>query len=209
LGNISNLHDHPRDALERPLLVGDSDAPSAATRPAKAGVQTSPTQGSAFQLSGVITGPDTSYAIVKHLTNNKTKSVRQGEEIDGWAVEESASKYVSLHRGDERIRVELSTRSGAVTPGGGAIRSPNRSVQSPRLNAPSPQLSAPYPQAATTPPALVRQRERAALRAQRSAARSASRVQQQQRVTACRLQARQRGLRRQSLRAFVRSCSGR
>jgi hypothetical protein len=42
-----------------------------------------------------------------------------------------------------------------------------------------------------------------------AAERNARRFQRQQRLATCRLQAQQRGLKRQSRRAFITACSGR
>jgi hypothetical protein len=167
--------------------------------PAYAGADL-PNQEPAFQISGIIVGPDANYAIVKHLTGNKTKLMHRGEEIDGWTVEEITSEHVLLRHENERLRVGLSTQRGKVKSDGNAHGLPTQSV----LASPQKLL--------TTPrrlPSLTRQHERAALRARLDIERNARRTQRQQRLAACRLQAMQQGLRRERLRVFVRSCSGR
>jgi hypothetical protein len=155
---------------------------------------------STFQISGIIVGPDANYAIVKHLTVNKTKLLQRGEEIDGWTVEEIASEHVLLRHGNERIRLGLSTQRGAAKSDGNANGTPNQPVRA----SPQKLVTSPRPS-----PSLARQQERAALRARLNTERNERRAHRQQRLAACRLQARQQGLRREPLRVFVRSCSGR
>jgi hypothetical protein len=183
-----------------------SAASSVAAKPTKKPSRSLPNGGSAFQLSGVVIGPDIKYAILKHLTTNKTRTVRLGEDIDGWTADEITPEYVVLSREDERIRVERSSRSGVVNSGGSNIL-PNRS---PRPAQP-PQVmpSSSYSRTPATQTSHARQQQRAARRAQLAAERNARRIQQQQRLAACRLQAKQQRLKQQSRRAFIASCSGR
>ena len=181
---------------------GDGSTPSSVAKPA----QNPPDQRAAFQLSGVIIGPDVKYAILKHLTTNKTRKVQLGEEIDGWTAEEIASDYVLLRREDKRIRVELSTRRGVVGSGGSSPL-PNRPVRPP-----PPQQATPSPSYSRAPAAQnfhALQQQRAAQRAQLAAERNARRLQEQQRLATCRLQADQQRLKRQSRRAFIASCRAR
>jgi hypothetical protein len=182
-----------------------SAASSVKAKPTEKPSQSLANRGTAFQLSGVVVGPDIKYAILKHLTTNKTRKVRLGEEIDGWTAEEIASDYVLLRREDERIRVGLSTRGGVANSGGGLL--PNRSTRP--TQPPQVMPSSSYSRAPATQTSHARQQQRAARRAQLAAERNARQVQQQQRLAACRLQAQQQRLKRQSRRAFITSCSGR
>jgi hypothetical protein len=187
---------------------GDGSAASSVkAKPIQKPSQSLPSRGTAFQLSGVIVGPDIKYAILKHLTTNKTRTVRVGEDIDGWTAEEIASDYVLLRREDERIRVERSSRSSVVNSGGGSNILPKRSARP--AQPPQVMPSSSYSRAPATQISHARQQQLAARRAQLAAERNARRIQQQHRLAACRLQARQQGLKRQSRRAFITSCSGR
>ena len=184
-----------------------SAASSVAAKPIEKPSRRLPNGGSAFQLSGVIIGPDIKYAIIKRLTTNKTRTVRLGEDIDGWTAEEITPEYVVLRREDERIRVERSSRSGVVNSGGGSNILPNRSA---RPAQPPPAMpSSSYSRSPAAQTSQARQQQRAARRAQLAAERSARRIQQQQRLAACRLQAQQQRLKREMRRAFITSCSGR
>ena len=160
--------------------------------------------GIAFQLSGVIIGPDIKYAILKHLTTNKTRTVRLGDDVDGWTTDEITSEYVVLRREEERIRVERSSRSSFVNSGGGLNTLPNRSIRP----AQPPQVM-PSSSYSRVPAPRLGQQQRAARRAQLAAERNAKRIQRQQRLAACRLQAQQQRLKQQSRRAFITACSGR
>jgi hypothetical protein len=187
---------------------GDGSAASSdKAKPTEKPSQSLPNRGTAFQLSGVIVGPDIKYAILKHLATNKTRKVQLGEEIDGWTAEEIAPGYVLLRREDKRVRVELSTRSGVVSSGGGSNRLPDRSARP--AQPPQAMPSSSYSRAPATQTSQARPQQRAARRAQLAAERNARRIQQQQRSAACRLQAQQQGLKRQSRRAFITACSGR
>jgi hypothetical protein len=195
-------------AMSGGTTQGDgSPASSVTAKPAVKPSQSVPNRGTAFQLSGVIVGPDIKYAILKHLTSNKTRTVRLGEEIDGWTAEEITPEYVLLRREDERIRVERSSRSSVVNSGGGSNILPNRSARPAQPLQVMPSSS--YSRASATQTSQARQQQLAARRAQLAAERNARRIQQQQRLAACRLQARQQGLKRQSRRASITSCSGR
>jgi hypothetical protein len=189
---------------------GQEDGSAASSVKAKPTVKPSQSvanRGTAFQLSGVVVGPDIKYAILKHLTTNKTRTVRIGEDIDGWTAEEITPEYVLLRREDERIRVELSSRSSVVNSVGGKNILPKRSA---RPAQPPPAMpSSSYSRAPATQTSQARPQQRAARRAQLAAERNARRIQQQQRSAACRLQAQQQGLKRQSRRAFITACSGR
>jgi hypothetical protein len=192
------------------MPAGTPQGDGSAASPAKAKSaerlsQTLPNPSTAFQLSGVIVGPDIKYVILKHTSTNKKKTVRLGEEIDGWTVEDIASDHVVLRHENERIQVELSTRSGVAN-----SVSNTRSNRLAQPAQPPPVTASPsYSRAPTRPASLARQQQRAALRAQLAAERNAKRIQQQNRLAACRLQAQKQGLKRQSRNAFIRSCSGR
>jgi hypothetical protein len=182
-----------------------SAASSAKAKPTEKPLRRLANPVAAFQLSGVVVGPDVKYAILRHLTTNKTRTVRLGEDIDGWTAEEIAPEYVLLRREDERIRIELSSRSSVVNSGGGSTILPKRSARP--VQPPMPSSS--YSRVPAAQTSQARQQQRAARRAQLAAERNARRIQQQQRSAACRLQAQQQGLKRQSRRAFITACSGR
>jgi len=95
--------------VDRPLFMRSrrppepaAPAPVVAATPEKIPVEESPAD-----LTGIVSGPDRTYAI---LTSHATKEVfhlRKGEKIEDWSVDEIGPRYVVLRRGSGSLRLEL------------------------------------------------------------------------------------------------------
>jgi hypothetical protein len=95
--------------VERPLFTPTRRPPQIAPPApvAEAAPVSVPSEESPADLSGIISGPDRTYAI---MTNKATKEVlhlRAGEKIDEWSIHEIGPRHVVLRRGPGSLRLEL------------------------------------------------------------------------------------------------------
>lgn len=59
------------------------------------------------ELTGIVIGPERTYALLTRRENQETELLRQGQTIDQWNVEEIGPRHVVLRRGAGQIRLEL------------------------------------------------------------------------------------------------------
>ena len=60
-----------------------------------------------FELTGVVMGAEVAIAILRNRDTQETVSLRQGEALDGWSLEEIASRHVVFRQEDRQARLEL------------------------------------------------------------------------------------------------------
>jgi hypothetical protein len=95
--------------VERPLFMTNRRPPAAPPPVATADASPVdvPSEEAPADLTGIVSGPERTYAI---LTNKATKEIvhlRQGEKIDEWSIQEIGARYVVLRRGPGSLRLEL------------------------------------------------------------------------------------------------------
>jgi general secretion pathway protein N len=94
---------------ERPLFVRSRRPPEAAPpAPAEeaAPVEVAKEEAPA-ELTGIVNGPDRTYAILRSVATKEVVHLRKGETIDDWSVQEIGVRYVVLRRGAGSLRLEL------------------------------------------------------------------------------------------------------
>jgi type II secretory pathway component PulC len=71
-----------------------------------------------FELTGVVMGADVAIAILRNRDTQETVSLRQGEALDAWSLEEIAARHVVLRQEDRQVRLELflPQPDGSATP---------------------------------------------------------------------------------------------
>ena len=71
-----------------------------------------------FELTGVVMGADVAIAILRNRDTQETVSLRQGEALDAWSLEEIAARHVVLRQEDRQVRLELflPQAEGSATP---------------------------------------------------------------------------------------------
>jgi len=72
---------------EKPVVVAKEEAPG--------------------ELTGIVMGPERTYALLTRRESQETELLRQGQTIDQWNVEEIGPRHVLLRRGAGQIRLEL------------------------------------------------------------------------------------------------------
>jgi general secretion pathway protein N len=95
--------------VERPLFVRTRRPPAEpeAAPAAETAAVAVPSEEAPADLTGIVSGPERTYAI---LTNRATKEVhhlRRGETIEDWSIQEIGTRYVVLRRGPGSLRLEL------------------------------------------------------------------------------------------------------
>lgn len=95
--------------VERPLFVRSRRPPevAAAPEPEEAPPKEVAKEESPAELTGIVNGPDRTYAILKSLATQEVVHVRKGETIEDWSVQEIGLRYVVLRRGAGSLRLEL------------------------------------------------------------------------------------------------------
>jgi general secretion pathway protein N len=95
---------------ERPLFAPDRrpDAVPTETEPEPdaAPVEEEPTE-LAFELAGIVIGPEIAVAVLHNKTTNAFVRLRRGETIEQWKVEEITARQVVLRRDNKRVRLQL------------------------------------------------------------------------------------------------------
>jgi hypothetical protein len=61
------------------------------------------------ELTGIVNGPDRTYAILRSVATKEVVHLRKGETIEDWSVQEIGVRYVVLRRGAGSLRLELFT----------------------------------------------------------------------------------------------------
>ena len=60
-----------------------------------------------FELTGVVMGADVAIAILRNRDTQETVSLRQGEALDAWSLEEIAARHVVFRQEGRQVRLEL------------------------------------------------------------------------------------------------------
>lgn len=87
------------EVLDRPLF-----SPTRRRPPAAAG--TADPRSSPFTLVGVVLSASGKHALIEHAQPHRLDRVVEGQELDGWTVEEIRLDRVVFRRGDTRIEVK-------------------------------------------------------------------------------------------------------
>jgi hypothetical protein len=95
--------------VERPLFVRSRRPPEAALPPPAA--ESTPVEvakeEAPAELTGIVNGPDRTYAILRSVATKEVVHLRKGETIDDWSVQEIGVRHVVLRRGAGSLRLEL------------------------------------------------------------------------------------------------------
>lgn len=91
-----------RELLERPLFWSERQALQTAAVEVAA-----PNQPLAFVLNGVVTSPQSSYALLGKAGGNEVIKAQPGDVVEGWEIESMTKDSVTLHRSGERQRIVL------------------------------------------------------------------------------------------------------
>jgi hypothetical protein len=95
--------------VERPLFVRSRRPPEEAPPPPAekpAPVEVAKEEAPA-ELTGIVNGPERTYAILRNVATKEIMHLRKGETIEDWSVQEIGLRYVVLRRGDGSLRLEL------------------------------------------------------------------------------------------------------
>jgi len=92
-----------QELLERPLFWSERRALQNA---AAVDVATS-NQPLAFVLNGVVTSPESSYALLGKAGGNEVIKAQPGDVVEGWEIESMTKDSVTLHRSGERQQLVL------------------------------------------------------------------------------------------------------
>lgn len=96
-----------RATRERPLFSpGRRPDAEAAEDTETSPVEESP-ESLPFELTGVVMGADVAIAILRNRDTQETVSLRQGEALDAWSLEEIAARHVVFRQEDRQVRLEL------------------------------------------------------------------------------------------------------
>lgn len=95
--------DQYKEVLERPLFWSERRA-QATTSPVDAVTQGQPL---AFLLIGVVTSPQSGYALLGKPGGTEVIKAQPGDVVEGWVLESMTSDSVSLNRSGERQRILL------------------------------------------------------------------------------------------------------
>jgi len=94
--------------VERPLFMPSRRPPKApAPVIAAAAPVTVASEDAPADLTGIVSGPDRTYAILTSRATKEIHHLRTGEKIDDWSVQEIGPRYVVLRRGPGSLRLEL------------------------------------------------------------------------------------------------------
>ena len=119
--------------VERPLFMPSRRPPKApAPVIAAAAPVTVASEDAPADLTGIVSGPDRTYAILTSRATKEIHHLRTGEKIDDWSVQEIGPRYVVLRRGPGSLRLELFEEKEA-----GAGNQVDRDGN-PRINRPRP-----------------------------------------------------------------------
>lgn len=91
-----------QELLERPLFWSERQALQTAAVEVAA-----PNQPLAFVLNGVVTSPQSSYALLGKTGGNEVIKAQPGDVVEGWEIESMTKDSVTLHRSGERQQLVL------------------------------------------------------------------------------------------------------
>lgn len=95
--------------VERPLFVRSRRPPE--EPPPPSAVQPPPVEvakeEAPAELTGIVNGPERTYAILRNVATKEIMHLRKGETIEDWSVQEIGLRYVVLRRGAGSLRLEL------------------------------------------------------------------------------------------------------
>ncbi len=100
--------------VERPLF-------SLSRRPFEAPVEAMPdatpvaVKSMSFKLLGTMVAGDTRFALLAHPDKGMLR-LRQGQEVDGWRIEDVVGNEVTISRGDETVRLKLQKAAPPSSP---------------------------------------------------------------------------------------------
>lgn len=145
---------------ERPLFVKSRRPPSVVVKPVEHHEPPKVVASDELpaELVGIVMGPDQTYAILKNHDSQQFEHVHRGEKVEDWALDDIAPRYILLHRGNSKMRVELfdekkEEEAERQKTGNVAQRGPRRAFR------PPPQVMN-TPRRITTPRRLGPQRAR-------------------------------------------------
>jgi hypothetical protein len=96
------------DTLERPLFMPSRRPPKPPVAPVvEAAPVKVPVEEAPADLTGIVNGPDLHYAILTSRATKEVHHLRTGEKSEEWSLQEIGPRYVVLHRGPGRLRLEL------------------------------------------------------------------------------------------------------
>jgi len=94
--------------VERPLFTRSRRPPKApAPTVSDAAPVSVPSEDAPADLTGIVSGPERTYAILTSRTTKETHHLGTGETIDDWSVQEIGPRHVVLRRGPGSMRLEL------------------------------------------------------------------------------------------------------
>ena len=131
--------------VERPLFMRSRRPPNApAPAVATAAPVTVASEDAPADLTGIVSGPDRTYAILTSRATKEIHHLRTGEKIDDWSVHEIGPRYVVLRRGPGSLRLELfeEKEPGSRADGDGVVNRPSPNTR-PRFVPQSRQVRQP------------------------------------------------------------------
>lgn len=100
--------DELSETRERPLFARTRRPPAIAPPTVeKAAPQVVAREEAPAELTGIVIGPEKTYAILKSRVTKEVQHLHRGDRIDDWTIDEIGPRHVLLHRDETRIRVEL------------------------------------------------------------------------------------------------------
>jgi general secretion pathway protein N len=96
---------------DRPLFSSTRRPPAVAAAPEQAPV----TEGRSmpFELVGIVSGADASFAILRNTESKEETRVAKGQKIGNWTIEEIADRAIILSGDSKRVRMRLFNESKA------------------------------------------------------------------------------------------------
>ncbi|MPZ56881.1 MAG: hypothetical protein GEU91_10380 [Rhizobiales bacterium] len=122
--------------IERPLFIRSRRPPAAAPELVQTDTVTVPSEEAPADLTGIVNGPDKTYAILTSRATKETHHLQTGETIENWNIQEIGPHHIVLRRGTGSLRLELFQEKEAGADADGVDDEPGNRVRRPQNTRP-------------------------------------------------------------------------